>query len=262
MRKSQRRKRSDTISLFGPPPILEGEDAAAYDELFGRAFAAVKPVDVIDEMLVADAVALEWEVLRWRRLKLSIIRARRLKALANFLSAKLAYGLYRKHFADELTTILQDNRAEDQAEDFAQTLARNCARNEPEAVKKVKEILDGIGLNMDGILHHAQALKAKELTHEYVQGEPGAVKLINKLLARASVNIEALTVETLAEDLDYVERIERLTTIAENRRNASLREIDRRRTVLGEALRRSVQEVEAHEFEVIETTPAKGKNAA
>jgi len=27
-------------SLFGPPPILEGEDAAAYDELFGRRLAA------------------------------------------------------------------------------------------------------------------------------------------------------------------------------------------------------------------------------
>jgi hypothetical protein len=32
--------------------------------------------------------------------------------------------------------------------------------------------------------------------------------------------------------------------------------------VLGEALRPSVQEVEDGEFEVIETTPAKGKSAA
>jgi hypothetical protein len=73
-------------NLFGPPPILEGEeDTAAYDELFGRVCAAVKPVDVIDEMLVADVVALEWEVLRWRRLKSSLIRARGLKALARRL---------------------------------------------------------------------------------------------------------------------------------------------------------------------------------
>ena len=79
-------------------------------------------------MLVADVVALEWEVLRWRRLKSSLIRARGLKALENFLSDKLEYDLYRKHFADELTTILQDNRAEDQAEDFAQTLAHAVPR--------------------------------------------------------------------------------------------------------------------------------------
>jgi hypothetical protein len=63
-------------SLFGAPPILEGEDAAANDELSGRICAAIKPVDVIDEMFMADVVALEWEVLRWRRLKLSLIRAR------------------------------------------------------------------------------------------------------------------------------------------------------------------------------------------
>jgi hypothetical protein len=41
-----------------------------------------------------------------------------------------------------------------------------------------------------------------------------------------------------------------------------LREIDRRRAVLGETVRRAVQEVEEGEFKVIETTPAKGKNAA
>ena len=76
------------------------------------------------------------------------------------------------------------------------------------------------------------------------------------------MSIETLTVEALAQELDYIERIDRLTTIAESRRNASLREIDRRRAVLGETLRRSVQEAEDREFEVIEVTPAKGENAA
>ena len=66
----------------------------------------------------------------------------------------------------------------------------------------------------------------------------------------------------LAEKLDDIERIDRLTTIAESRRNASLHEIDRRRAVLGETLRRNVREIEDGEFKVIETTPAKGRNAA
>jgi len=48
----------------------------------------VKPVDVIEEMFTNDAVASEWEVLRWRRLKLSLIRARALKALEGFLRDK------------------------------------------------------------------------------------------------------------------------------------------------------------------------------
>src|SRR5262245_3574557 len=91
--------------LFGAPPILEGEDAGAYDELFGRICAAIKPVDVIDEMFMADVVALEWEVLRWRRLKLRLIRLRVLQGLKlHLVSKKLDYKLYKKHFTDELTT--------------------------------------------------------------------------------------------------------------------------------------------------------------
>ena len=247
-------------SLFGPPPILEGEeDAAAYDELFGRVYAAVKPADVIDEMFMADVVALEWEILRWRRLKLSVIRARGLKALEGFLLGELEYDLYRKHFAEELTTVLQDNLAEDQAEDFAQTLAHACARNEPAAVDKVNNVLDGIGEDMDDVIDRARAHKAKELAQDYGRRRPGAVKLVQRLLAKAGVSVEALTAEALADELDYIERIDRLATIAESRRNASLREIDRRRAVLGETLRRSVQEAEDREFEVIEVTPAEGK---
>ena len=72
--------------------------------------------------------------------------------------------------------------------------------------------------------------------------------------------MDSLTADALAGHLDDIERFDRLTTNAESRRNASLHEIDRRRAVLGKTLRRSVQEIEDGEFEVIETTPAKGRN--
>ena len=44
------------FAFLDPPPLLAGEDAALYDELVGRMWAAVKPVDVIDELFVADVV--------------------------------------------------------------------------------------------------------------------------------------------------------------------------------------------------------------
>ena len=131
-------ERAQRLALFGPPPLIEGEDAAAYDQLLARICAAVKPVDIIDEMFIADVVSLEWEVLRLRRLKWSLIRARGLEALEDFLGENLDYDLYSEHFADDLAEILQDNLPEDQAED-AQTLARECARNEADAVDKVKK---------------------------------------------------------------------------------------------------------------------------
>ena len=74
--------------------------------------------------------------------------------------------------------------------------------------------------------------------------------------------MDGLTADALAEHLDAIERFDRLTTIAESRRNASLHEIERRHAVFGETLRRSVQEIEDGEFEEIETTPAQGKTAA
>jgi hypothetical protein len=109
---------------------------------------------------------------------------------------------------------------------------------EPAAIDKVDDVLASIGLNMDDILNRAQAHKAEELAQRYARREPGA-KLIEKLLARAGVSIESLATTALAQELDYIERIDRLATIAESRRDACLREIDRRRTVLGETLRQS-----------------------
>ena len=52
------------FALLGQPQLLGGEDAVAYDELIGRLCAAVKPVDIIDEILIVDMAQLEWEVLR------------------------------------------------------------------------------------------------------------------------------------------------------------------------------------------------------
>ena len=121
-------------------------------------------------------------------------------------------------------------------------------------------MLAGIDLDMDDVLDGARARKAKELVQEYVRREPDAVTLIDQLLTGAGKSMDGLTADALAEHLDDIERIDRLTTIAESRRNVSLHEIDRRRAVLGETLRRSVQEIEDGEFEVIETTPAKGRN--
>ena len=107
--KSSAPKRRRSAQLFGRPLLLEGEDAAAYDLLFAQVFAAIKPVDVIDEMLINDLVALQWEVLRWRRLKLGIIRAKRLHSIENHLRGHLEYEVYEDTFTDDLAEIIQDS---------------------------------------------------------------------------------------------------------------------------------------------------------
>jgi hypothetical protein len=255
------RYRPKRPSLFGPPLLLVGEDAAEYDELHAAIRAAVNPVDTVDEMFVADAVASEWEVLRWRRLKSSLIRVYQIKALEKFLSKELHYRLYAKDFAAELASALKNILPEDQA-DTAEQLSDACARHEPVANGRVNKILDASKLDLDDILDSAQHRKAEELAKKYGRREPDVVKLVDEILAGASVGIDELMAEELVERLDTIEHIDRLAAIAENRRNTTLGEIDRRRTVLGEALRRNIKEVEDAEFQVVEPTSAKRKTAA
>jgi hypothetical protein len=114
LKKSKSKSQSVTLTsarwtLFDQPQLVGDEDAATYHELLARIRAAVKPVDIIDDMFIADVAALEWEVLRWRRLKTSLIRVRELDALERFLREKLDYDVYSDRFADELTEILQES---------------------------------------------------------------------------------------------------------------------------------------------------------
>ena len=181
--------------LFAQAHLLADEDRATYDELLARIRAAVKPVDIIDDMLIADVAALEWELLRWRRLKASLIRECGLEALRTFLCENLPA---------------------------------------------------------------TQADKEEELMQEYVRREPDAVTLVGKLLAEHNTSMDALVVQAVVEKFVDIERIDRQTTIAEGRRNASLREIDRRRTAFGNA-RRTVHDLEQSDYEVIDPTSEQGK---
>ena len=148
-------------SLFGPPLVLEGEDFAAYDELVGRIYAAVKPVDVLDEMFIADVASLEWDVLRWRRLKFHLIRSRAHKALTEFLGKYLDYDLYREEFTEVLSETLETAAPKDQAKGVARIMAHDCARDQADAFDKVSGILARLGKTMDYLLNKAQKQKAK-----------------------------------------------------------------------------------------------------
>jgi hypothetical protein len=249
--------------LFGQPQVLEGEDPAAYNELLAQICDAIGPVDTLEEMFIADVVSLEWEVLRWRRLKVSLIQALALKELETFLVKQLEsnYDLHAEHFESYLANILQYKLPEDQA-DSAEMLAAECAPLTDEADAKLGEVLRSIGLNSDTVLDDARAQKAKELLQEYGRREPETVSLVDELLTATRASMDSFMADALTQQLEYIERIDRLTTIAEERRNGMLAEIERRRAVFGATLRRNVQEIEDGEFRVIDAKRAQGKDTA
>jgi hypothetical protein len=179
MKKKTKPNLVSSDGLFGQPPILAGEDAAAYD--VGRVYAAIKLVDVIDEMLIADVVASECEFLRWSRLKLSMIQACAANKLEKFLEGELNritnYDLYRERFAEDLTEMLRNNLPEDYPEDRLHWLARDCSLNKTEAVDEVNKLLTNINLHMDVVHRAARINRAKE---EHSQRTPGGRALCSR----------------------------------------------------------------------------------
>ena len=245
---------------FGERPLIQGEDAAVYDELLGRLWAAVKPLDVIEELYVSDLADLQWEVWRWRRLKTSLIQEHALRSLKNFLEVELDDEVCSDYFVDLLeTTLLQHNYPEDEA----RKLAQRCDRNESDAVEEAETFLRRLPETLSNIYDRARRDKAADLLREFLTKEPDAVMKVRELLAAAGKSMDDMSVDALENPdfMDAIERIDRLTAIAETRRNDSLHEIERLRTPLGQAMRRSVQEIEDANLPLIEP-PAKAKKIA
>jgi hypothetical protein len=111
---------------FGPAPLTEGEDAAAYDELLLRISAAVRPHDIFEEIWVRDIVDLVWEAFRLRRLKAGLMTAGARFALAQALAPVVG-------------------------REQADGLARSWGAREPGAVAAVEEQLAAAGIGLDGV---------------------------------------------------------------------------------------------------------------
>jgi hypothetical protein len=63
-------KRAKTLraSLFGPPPILPGENPKAYEDMLERVVSAIGPRDFIEEIWARDLADVGWQLFRWRRI--------------------------------------------------------------------------------------------------------------------------------------------------------------------------------------------------
>jgi hypothetical protein len=111
-------------SLPLPPPCLvNGEDAAAYDQLAARIVAAVAPGNAIEEIWVRDVVDLVWDVVRLRRLKAGLFRVGASDGMAEIMRG---FGQY--HIA-----------------------ARDWAARKPAAVAAVNAQLSAAGLDMSDL---------------------------------------------------------------------------------------------------------------
>jgi len=172
-------------SPFGPPPLVQGEDRAAYDEFLDRVTATVAPADFIEEMWVRDIVDLAWEAFRLRRLKAQLMTAATHQGVEKLLAHTLPL-------------------------DVAAELARQWAAGKPDVIRQVRRPLGG-------------TRRATETVMAY----------------------------TLAARIDDVERISHMMMRAQARRDAILREVERRRAGFAHVLR-GVSEIDDVAYEEVE----------
>jgi len=127
-------QRAGRLALFGPPPLLEGEDTAAYDELLVQISGAVKPADILEEIWVRDIVDLVWEAFRLRRL-MTVVAHEGLRKI--------------------LETLIDWSDARD--------VAQAWATREPGAIRQVDELLASAGFTMDAVMAQTLSLSLDDI---------------------------------------------------------------------------------------------------
>jgi len=94
--------------------------------------------------------------------------------------------------------------------------------------------------------------QAETLAEGWAARKSDVIEEVNKTLTSAGLTNDTILAQTFSLKVNDIERIQNMIALAEARRNAILREIDRHRQTLGQKLRRAAQQIEDVEFRVIE----------
>jgi hypothetical protein len=64
------------LSFLGAPPLIPGESAGDYEQLVSAVTNTMKPVDFMETIWTRDIVDLQWDIMRFRRIKADLITHR------------------------------------------------------------------------------------------------------------------------------------------------------------------------------------------
>ena len=131
--------------LFGPAPILEGEDSRAYDELLLRVSSDVKPSDIFEDIWIRDVVDHTWEILRLRRIKTNLLNEK----LQSSLSATLESLVPGPERDCEATYMYLMKGIGDPP---PPSLAMKWSAKDPKAIAQGDKILRAAGLDMEAAI--------------------------------------------------------------------------------------------------------------
>lgn len=237
----------DRFALFGNPPLLPGEDAAAYQELRERLCAALKPADVIDDIFVNDIMFWQWEVMRWRSFKAQLLGNLE-RALGGYLAERLRHEHYVDILKDKLVDAFLDCRlgiSRDECIDMVQGIDPRQPAYDQNVESWMPEWFLNAGRHYHSIVDDAKAEKAAELAHQCRTEGPQSLP---KLLAMVGTAVEEFTasgLEGLYNSPDsMLERVDQRLATIETRRDRVLRELERHKLAWGEFMRQTLKDIE------------------
>jgi hypothetical protein len=169
--------------ICGPPRLIAGEDNSLYDQLVARVFAAVRPKDVIEEMIVRDIAYHDWEMLRLRRMK----------------SGLFASGLQTSLIAKLLSVPKM-------TESKARDLAGRFVAGDPSATKEVDKALASVGLSIDAVMANTLTVRLQDfeaIERLTASAETRRHAAVRELERRRSALAEARRREEEAVDADF-----------------------------------------------------------
>lgn len=140
-------------NLFGPAPLIAGEDQRDYDEVCRRFYDAVKPNDFVEEIWVREIADLVWDAVRLRRLQAALLASTARDELPFMLG-----GYYRDWY----------------------DLAWDWAKGKRKAIEEVDARLAAMGLTVHSLM--AQALTKKIDDFERIDR-----MILNKQLRRDAI---------------------------------------------------------------------------
>jgi hypothetical protein len=121
--------------------------------------------------------------------------------------------------------------------------------------------LDGLVEDSPGYPSSTEGLNIQEfnnslcytLPYQWAKKEPDVVAWMSELEANKDISMNEILASAFVRNLDRIERVDRLLAVAESRRNAVFREIERRREIaFSRSLRGAVQQAEDAEFTIVE----------
>lgn len=131
------------LAFLGAPPLIPGEDVAAYEQLLTLVFGELQPADILEAIWAREYVDLQWEIDRYRRVKANLINGAKQEALVNVLRP-----LFPASFSGESPV---------------RPLASRWIKRDENAVKEVEDILRSADLTHEAIVAEAASIKLNEL---------------------------------------------------------------------------------------------------